>query len=105
MWTEIQVYIDLPKMLRQNHLRLDEACIEIGGNSREARLLLAHFLKTTVPKGMKIHCCHACNNDKCSNTKHLYWGTASENAYDARAIGRGIKNNGRLAERPIATVC
>ena len=26
--------------------------------------------------------CHACNNGKCSNPKHLYWGTASENRMD-----------------------
>ncbi len=61
---------------------------EIGGCSQEYRALLAHYLKTTIPKGMKIYCCHACHNAKCSNIKHLYWGTASENLQDAFDNGR-----------------
>lgn len=68
---------------RRAHLKLDESCIEIGGHSSEYRGLLCFALKTTMPRSMKIHLCHACHNGNCANTNHLYWGTPSENRIDA----------------------
>ena len=50
---------------------------------------MAHLLDTTIPSGHMIHVCHACNNEKCSNPKHLYWGTAKENRQDL------IENGGK----------
>lgn len=82
MFTLIEEYMLRSKQDRQLHLDLDAPCICIGGNSIQCRLLLAHTLRTTVPKGMKVHLCHACNNGACSNPKHLYWGTARENQED-----------------------
>lgn len=70
---------------RTKHLVLSEKCIERGGNSTVHRGVLAQFLCTDIPS--KIDLCHACNNEKCSNPKHLYWGTRKENVEDA-------KNNG-----------
>ena len=35
----------------------------------------------------RIDLCHACHNDKCSNPKHLYWGTRKENVQDAKDNG------------------
>jgi hypothetical protein len=84
MFILIEEYIQQDKPDRQKHLELTEDCIEIGTNSQQCRALLAHYVKTTVPRGYKIHLCHACNNDKCSNPKHLYWGTARENNLDIR---------------------
>lgn len=79
---DINEYIQLPKAERQAHLKLDEPCIERGGNSSYFKGLLAHVLDTTVPSGKKIHLCHACNNGDCGNPNHLYWGTAQENRID-----------------------
>ena len=79
---DIYEYIKLPKDIRQEHLDLDDYCIERGGGSTYCKGLLAHLLETTIPSGHMIHVCHACNNGKCSNPKHLYWGTASENRRD-----------------------
>lgn len=79
---DIYEYIKLPKSQRQEHLDLDDYCIERGGGSTYCKGLLAHLLETTIPKGHTIHVCHACNNSKCSNPNHLYWGTASENRMD-----------------------
>lgn len=78
----IDEYILLSKEERQKHLKLDEACIERGGQSMYCKGLLAHILDTTIPSGKKIHVCHACHNSKCSNPNHLYWGTPKENRYD-----------------------
>ena len=68
---------------RQEHLRLDESCVERGGNYNNFRGVLAEYLNTSFPQGQGVQCCHACNNEKCSNPKHMYWGTASENSQDA----------------------
>lgn len=84
----IEEYMLKSKSDRQNHLRLNEACIERGGNSVQCRALLAHVLDTTIPRGAKVNLCHACHNDKCNNPNHLYWGTASENIRDAFDNGR-----------------
>lgn len=84
---DILEYIKLPKEERQKHLKLDESCLERGGQSMYLKGLLAHLQDTTIPSGKKIHVCHACHNAKCSNPNHLYWGTASENKIDANSNG------------------
>lgn len=84
---KIEEYILLTKEDRQKHLRLEDPCIERGGPekgglSAYCKGLMAHILDTSIPSGMMIQICHACNNARCSNPSHLYWGTASENAFD-----------------------
>ena len=83
----IEEYITQTKEERQKHLDLIDPCIERGGPqngglSSYCKGLMAHILDTSIPSGHKIHICHACNNAKCSNPKHLYWGTAQENRLD-----------------------
>jgi hypothetical protein len=86
-FTQIEEYILLSREERRSHLRLDDECIEIGGDSRIFRGLLAHYLKTTIPDH-KIYVCHACYNEKCSNPNHLYWGTPKDNVRDTKESGR-----------------
>jgi len=89
MFKKIEEYIKLSKNERQQHLKLNEQCIKIGGrDSGEYRGLLAHFLRTTIPTKMKIILCHACHNPRCSNPQHLYWGTYAENLDDSRENGK-----------------
>lgn len=84
MFQLIEEYIQKPQIERLSHVVLSEPCIEIGGRlSTEYRGLLAHHLMTTIPTAKKILLCHACGNGKCSNPRHLYWGTYSENLRDA----------------------
>ena len=83
----IETYIAQPKESRQAHLKLNEPCTERGGNSENYRGLLAHLLNTSIPKGQKIHLCHARHNSKCGNPNHLYWGTSKENSADRMANG------------------
>jgi hypothetical protein len=89
----IEDYVQLTKADRQAHLDLSAPCIERGGPekgglSSYCKGLMAHLLDTTIPSGHKIHVCHACNNAKCSNPAHLYWGSASENSQD-RMVNNG----------------
>lgn len=84
---DIYQYITLSKAERQQHLRLDEPCIERGAGSYYFKGLLAHILDTTVPTGTKIHLCHACHNGACGNPNHLYWGTSHENRLDQVSNG------------------
>ena len=92
MMIDINEYILLPLRERQKHLRLKQKCVERGGaknvTSIYCRGLLAHLFDTSIPYGHKIYVCHACNNNKCSNPKHLYWGTASENVLDSIRNGK-----------------
>lgn len=86
---DIYQYILLSKKERQAHLRLEEPCLTQGKvTSLELRPLLAFVLNTTMPEGITIHCCHACNNSKCRNPYHLYWGTPKENRADSIECGR-----------------
>lgn len=93
MFENIYEYINTTQSERQKHLNLTEECICIGGTSQEFRALLSHLLKVTIPKGSKILLCHACYNAKCSNPKHLYWGTASENCQDTLRAGSRPKTH------------
>ena len=86
-FTPIEEYIQLPREIRREHLRLTEPCILIGGNSGLFKGLLAHHLGTTIGMGKKIYLCHACNVPGCSNPRHLYWGTPKDNTLDQMDAG------------------
>lgn len=86
----LEEYMCLSQELRQTHLNLDEACIVRGTTSTHCRGILAHYLDTTL-NTMKVDCCHACNNPDCSNPKHLYWGTRSENIKDLHTFNPEVK--------------
>lgn len=81
MFQPLSEYILQPRESRRLHLDLTCECIEIGGDSRSFRGLLAYHLGTTIEYN-KALLCHACHNSKCSNTKHLYWGTDRDNWLD-----------------------
>ena len=92
---KLEEYIKKPLEERQAHLNLKEDCIERGTTSTTCRGLLAYYLDTTTNTGCKpwVDLCHACNNPKCSNPKHLYWGTRSENMNDLVKTGFKFKGN------------
>jgi hypothetical protein len=75
---DIKEFIQRSRDERRVHLKLEEPCCERGGNSTNHKGVLAQYLDTTIPSG-RILLCHACNNEKCSNPRHLYWGTDKEN--------------------------
>lgn len=75
---DLKEYIKLPKEERQQHTDLSAPCVERGGNSTNHKGVLAQYLNTTIPSG-RILLCHACGNGKCSEPRHLYWGTDKEN--------------------------
>lgn len=80
-------YLKLSREERTQHLNLKESCNERGGNSTMFRGLLADFLNTEIFIDKKVVLCHACHNSKCSNPRHLYWGTYRDNIDDQIANG------------------
>jgi len=96
---DIYEYIELDIIERKKHVNLEEECVERGSNSTQCRGLLAYYLDTTVPNGNRIHCCHACHNDKCGNPKHLYWGTISENCKDRFQSEKGKIYRKEISDR------
>lgn len=101
MFEDVNAYMAKSRDERTSHLTLEESCIEIGGIHKEYRGMLAHFLRTTIPRGRWIQLCHACNNSKCSNPKHLYWGTPKENYDDSVADGKRTKSFARLTKEKL----
>jgi|GEM_PF-4162131 len=83
---DTKTYLLFEQKIRQDHLDLNEPCVERGGNSTNHRGVLAQYLNTPI-YGRPADLCHACHNDKCSNPKHLYWGTRKENIEDAKQNG------------------
>ena len=82
----VENYLAKEQKQRQDHLDLNDECKERGGNSTNHRGVLAQYLDTPI-YGRPADLCHACHNAKCSNPKHLYWGTRKENTKDAIANG------------------
>ena len=81
----VEEWVTASREARTAHLDMSEPCIERGGNSTVHRGVLAQYLGTNIPN--KIDLCHNCGNGKCSNPKHLYWGTRKENVEDAKRHG------------------
>ena len=81
----VEQWIKESKVVRTQHLNLEQPCVERGGNSTVHRGVLAQYLNTNFPS--KVDLCHACHNDKCSNPRHLYWGSRKENIQDAKDNG------------------
>jgi len=97
---EIEEYIILPLCDRQTHIDENESCIERGGNSTHHKGVLAQYLNTKIPNQKnKVDLCHYCGNSKCSNPKHLYWGTRSENIDDSKRHGTYKSPFDRLVEK------
>ena len=96
---DVAIFIKESREIRRDHLILSEECIERGGNSTNHKGVLAQYLNTTIPSG-RILLCHACNNGKCSNPRHLYWGTDYDNIIiDGKEFGTHISPWERRVEK------
>ena len=85
----IEEYLNENISTRQAHLKLEEDCLERGGNSAVHRGVLAEYLNGNI-YSKPADLCHACNNPKCSNPRHLYWGSRSENVKDSVRAGTWV---------------
>lgn len=66
-----------------------------GGMKNAHRIML--YLSKGEPPCTGMFACHTCDNPKCVNPSHLYWGTAKQNTHDmlnrnrqARGLKHGI---------------
>jgi len=96
---DINEYIKESYTERIAHLDLESECVEIGGNSTAFKGLLSYVLGVTIPKSSKILLCHKCHNGKCSNPKHLYYGTPKENLEDQKENGTWIPVWERMVQK------
>lgn len=94
---KVEEWIIESREVRSNHLDMNEPCIERGGNSTVHRGVLAQYLSTNMPD--KIDLCHYCGNGKCSNPKHLYWGTRKENIEDSKRHGTWKSGWNQMVEK------
>ena len=58
-----------------------------GKVTKAHRVALANHQGIEIPPA-DVHCLHSCDNPVCVNPEHLRWGTAKDNARDARARNR-----------------
>ena len=98
VFVDINEYMQLSRKERRKHLCLNESCIEIGGLSQFYRGLLAHHLGTTIGD-RSVYVCHACNNPKCSNPNHLYWGSPTDNVIDQKEAGTWKSGYQKMLEK------
>jgi len=88
----VEEYLTLDLLESQTHLDLSEGCFERGGISTNHRGVLVQYLNTPI-YGKPADLCHKCNNGKCSNPKHLYWGSHKENMKDEIDNGTHVSIN------------
>lgn len=101
--------IENTRAQRKQMLKLEEPCHERGLKySTQLVALVAYHYDTTMPvNGNSIVVCHGCNNPKCSNPNHMYWGTKSDNKIDEYENGapsiyqRMIDKHGKLRAKEI----
>ena len=60
--------------------------VNIGGSNYKSHRVALH-LTEPMPSNT-LYACHTCDNSRCCNPKHLYWGTAKSNIGDRDTRGR-----------------
>lgn len=83
---------------------LTTPCIDHGGKGNRGGYAACWFGGRYIGKHVKAliqrtgeqpngrHACHGCDNPRCINGTHLFWGTRSDNMKDAVRKGRHANN-------------
>lgn len=64
------------------------------GKEYRAHRLALRFAKE--PESEALLACHTCDNKRCCNPGHMYWGTKSQNALDAYDRSPGLSSVRKL---------
>lgn len=82
----VEEYLLKPLDYRKQHLNLQEHCFSTISIPK-LKKLLAEKLNVDLSSG-RVLICHGCNNSKCSNINHVYFGTDYENiVIDGKKFG------------------
>ena len=61
--------------------------MNVSGKNARAHRVAFELAFGDIPEGKQV--CHSCDNPPCCNPKHLFLGTAKQNAEDRQSKGRG----------------
>ena len=64
------------------------------GGKRKAHRLMKELIHG-APPSKDLYACHKCNNPRCCNPLHIYWGTAKQNVQDCKNSGRLVREIGQ----------
>ena len=68
--------------------------------NKQVRVSRVMLERSGEPRPSERHvACHTCDNPQCVNPDHLFWGTFSENAIDAKRKGRANTPSGEHLEK------
>lgn len=62
---------------------------------------LSLVLTLGEPNDPEIECCHKCNNKRCCNPEHLYWGTRKQNHRQAMEDGLWRGRSGKITDEEV----
>lgn len=86
--------------------KLGYGAFSFGGKDYAAHrlALILHDPIAFANRGDKTHACHKCDVPGCCNSKHLFWGSASDNQQDMASKGRAGDSGSKLKDADVLDI-